>query len=122
MRYLLLICGEEKALTDLDEAAMREHIDEYWAYDDALEAAGALIGGEPLQPVATAKTVSPGGVVTDGPFAEIAEVIGGYYVIDVPDQAAALAWAARVPGVVRGLNRVEVRAVERMERESEEHP
>jgi hypothetical protein len=115
-KFMLLIYGDEKALTDLPEEAMREHIDEYWAYDDALEAIGALVDGAPLRPVATATTVSPGGVVTDGPYAETSEVLGGYYLIDVADQAAAVEWAHKVPGVVRGLNRVEVRSIEEMTR------
>jgi hypothetical protein len=115
-KFMLLIYGDEKALADLPDEAMREHIDEYWAYDDELEAIGALVDSAPLQPVATATTVSPGGVVTDGPFAETAEVLGGYYLIDVADQATAVEWAHRLPGVVRGVNRVEVRAVQEMTR------
>jgi hypothetical protein len=113
---MLLIYGAEDALAGLDDVAMKEHIDEYWAYDDALEAAGALIGGEPLEPSSTARTVAVDGVVTDGPFAETAEVLGGYYLIDVEDEAAAIRWAHRLPGVVRGYNRVEVRAIMPMTR------
>jgi hypothetical protein len=113
---MLLIYGAEDALDALDEVAMKEHIDEYWAYDDALAAIGALIGGDPLQPTTTAKTVATGGLVTDGPFAETAEVLGGYYLIDVADEAEAIAWAHRVPGVVHGYNRVEVRALTPMDR------
>jgi hypothetical protein len=115
-KFMLLIYGEEKALAELDEAQMKEHIDEYWAYDDALEAIGALVDGAPLVPAATATIVSPGGAVTDGPFAETSEVLGGYYLIDVADQAAAVEWAHKVPGVVRGFNRVEVRAIQEIPR------
>jgi hypothetical protein len=110
-KFMLLIYGDEKALAELDETAMKEHTDEYWDYDEALSAIGALVDSAPLQPVATTTTVSPGGVVTDGPFAETAEVLGGYYLIDVADQATAVEWAHKVPGVVRGFNRVEVRAI-----------
>jgi hypothetical protein len=110
-KYMLLIYGEPSRTAHLDEAAMKEHIDEYWAYDDALKEIGALMDGWALHPVETAKTVAPGGVVTDGPFAETTEVLGGFYTINVPDQAAALEWAAKVPGVVRGFTRVEVRPI-----------
>jgi hypothetical protein len=116
-KFMLLIYGDEKAMADLDEAAMKEHIDEYWAYDNELAAIGALIDGAPLHPTATATTVAPGAVVTDGPFAETSEVLGGSYLVDVPDQATAVEWAHKVPGVVRGFNRVEVRAIQEMTRE-----
>jgi hypothetical protein len=115
-KFMLLIYSEEKVLDEMGEAAMKEHTDEYWAYDDELEAIGALVDSAPLYPVATGKTVAPGGVVTDGPFAETAEVLGGYYLIDVPDQATAVEWAQRCPGVVRGLARVEVREILEMTR------
>lgn len=110
-KFMLLIYGEPAATDHLDEAAMKEHVDEYWAFDDALKEIDALVEGWALQPVGTAKTVAPGGVVTDGPFAETTEVLGGFYLIDVADQAEALAWSAKVPGVVRGFTRVEVRPV-----------
>jgi hypothetical protein len=116
-KFMLLIYGDEKALADLDEAAMKEHTDEYWAYDDELAAIGALVDSAPLHPTATATTVAPGGVVTDGPFAETSEVLGGYYLIEVPDQAAAVDWAHKLPGVVRGFNRVEVREIMEMTRD-----
>jgi hypothetical protein len=48
-------------------------------------------------------------IVTDGPFANTDEILGGYYVIDVPDREAALSWAARVPSVAWGS--VEVRPI-----------
>jgi hypothetical protein len=115
-KFMLLIYGDEKALADLDEAAMKEHIDEYWAYDDALTAIGAFIDSAPLYPTGTATAVAPGGVVSDGPFVETAEVLGGYYLVDLPDQRTAVEWAQKLPGVVRGFNRVEVREVQDMKR------
>jgi hypothetical protein len=74
---------------------------------------GLLLGGDGLQGVETATTVVTGadGVQTlhDGPFAETREQLGGYYLIDVPDLDAALAWARRMPVVPGG--KVEVRPV-----------
>jgi hypothetical protein len=49
--------------------------------------------------------------VTDGPFAEVAEHLGGFYIVDVDTMDDALEWAAKLPGVDRGLDRIEVRAV-----------
>ena len=70
----------------------------------------------PLKPVATATSVRVRGgkrMVTDGPFAETAEVLGGYYLIDVADLARAVEIAARHPGAQ--LGGVEIRAVEEIE-------
>jgi hypothetical protein len=113
---MLLIHGDEKVLADLDDAAMRQHLDEYWAYDDAPAAVGAFVDSASLAGAAEARIVGPGGVVSDGPFAETSEVLGGYYIIDVADEAAAVEWAHKVPGVVRGFGRVEVRAIQDMQR------
>ena len=62
---------------------------------------GVKVGGAALQPSQTATTVrlkDGERVVTDGPFAETREVLGGYYLLDVPDLDAAIDWAARCPG------------------------
>ena len=78
-----------------------------------LREAGQLIGGDGLQGVDTATTVvtdaSGAQGLHDGPFAETKEQLGGYYLIDVPDLDAALAWARRMPVVPGG--KVEVRPV-----------
>ena len=49
--------------------------------------------------------------MTDGPFADVAEHLGGFYIIDVATMDEALEWAAKLPGVPRGLDRIEVRPV-----------
>jgi hypothetical protein len=111
MQYLLLIYGEEPTETpsqDEADASMKEWFD----YTQALRKSGAMLGGDPLQPVATATTVRDRDgeqVVTDGPFAETREVLGGYYLIDVPDLDEALRWAKQCPGTKYGS--VEVRPV-----------
>ena len=111
MRYLLLIYSEEPT-----GAPPQEVIDtvmgEYWAYEKAVADAGVKLGGNALQGSPTATTVRVKGgerVVTDGPFAETREVLGGFYLIDVPDLDAALDWAARCPGAKYGS--IEVRPV-----------
>ena len=106
MKYLLLIYGDEARI----QAPNPERMAAYLAYTEALGQAGVLEGGKRLQPVRTARTVrSRNGKasVTDGPFAETKEVLGGFYMIDVPDLDSALAWAARCPGAAHGS--IEVR-------------
>jgi hypothetical protein len=111
MRYLLLIYSEEltapPAPEDID-ASMAE----WYAYTKAIKDSGVHLAGEALQPSQTATTVRLKGderVVTDGPFAETREALGGFYLIDVPDLDTALDWAARCPGAKYGS--MEVRPV-----------
>ena len=71
-----------------------------------------MVAGDGLQGLETATTVrvrDGESLVTDGPFAETKEMLAGYYLIDVPDLDAALAWAAKIPSV--GYGSVEVRPV-----------
>ena len=106
MKYLLLIYGDEARI----QAPNPQRMTAYVAYTDALKQAGVLQGGNRLQPVRTARTVrarNGKASVTDGPFAETKEVLGGFYMIDVPDLDSALAWAARCPGAAHGS--IEVR-------------
>ena len=73
---------------------------------------GVLLAAEPLHPVETATTVRVRNgrvTVTDGPFAETKEQLGGYYLIEAPDLDAAISWAARCPGASHGT--IEVRPV-----------
>jgi hypothetical protein len=110
VQYLLLITG------DLSQPTSQAEIDrvmgEYWEYDKAVADAGVKIAGEALQGLETATTVRVRDgerVLTDGPFAETREVIGGFYLLDVPDLDAALDWAARCPGAKYGS--IEVRPI-----------
>jgi hypothetical protein len=107
MKYMLLIYMAEDAMN----AAEREQ-----CYQDStrltheLAAAGQFLGAGPLQPIATATSVrirEGRQLVTDGPFAETREQLGGYFLIDVADLDAALAVAARIPGAKKGV--VEIR-------------
>jgi hypothetical protein len=112
MQALLLIYSDEAAYARLDEATRQATMGAYFAYSRALREAGAMRGGDPLLPSSTARRVrvgQAGAEVLDGPYAETREQLAGYYLIEVPDMAAALEWAARCPGASHGL--VEVRGV-----------
>jgi hypothetical protein len=106
MQYLLLLYMPVDATSDPAEYSA-------WAqYTQDLQASGAMVGGDALQGLDTATTVrvrDDETLVTDGPFAETKEMLGGYYLIDVPDLDAALAWAAKIPSV--GYGSVEVRPI-----------
>lgn len=111
MQYAILAQESEQDFADrTDDAAA----DTYWAawagYVAALEESGVMRAGAGLQPPHTATTLrSRGGSVEvqDGPFADVKEALGGFFVIDVADLDAAMEWAARCPAAARGS--VEVR-------------
>jgi hypothetical protein len=121
MKYLLALIGDESQNADRTPEQQREAMRGWDDYTRALQDAGAYVGGEGLQPSSSATTVKlpPGGepVVTDGPFAETKEQLGGYYLIDVEDLDAALDWAKKIP--MPGGN-VEVRPVMDYERAGSE--
>lgn len=109
MKYMLLIYMDEDAMT----APEREQ-----CYKDStklsheLDAGGQLCGVNPLQSVATATSVrvrEGKRFVTDGPFAETREQLGGYFLIDASDLDAAISIAGRIPGAKKGT--VEIRPV-----------
>lgn len=112
MKYMLLLYGPAEG--DWSDEAVQAEINAHWVYMKAVAEAGVSLGGDALQGVETATTVAVRAdgerVVTDGPFAETREVLGGYYLLDVPDLDAALDWAARCPGSQNG-SRIEVRPV-----------
>ena len=101
MQYLLLIHGEEGRLAKLTKAETEKMNGAYGAYTQALKEAGALRGGERLQPTSTAtvvRTKNGKTSVLNGPYAEVKEQLAGYYVIEAADLDAAIGWAARCPG------------------------
>lgn len=111
MQYLILIYGNEKNWMNLTPEQGEAMYAEYRKYSADLAAAGVIRGGHELLPTHTAKTIRANGaagtVVTDGPFAETREQLGGYYLIEVDTPEQAYEWAARCPGVKGGC--VEVR-------------
>lgn len=111
MQYMLLIYRDEATLPHLSPAQMSEVTAAFMAYTTALRNSGALVAGDRLDLASTATTlrITDGKAqVLDGPYAETKEQLGGFYIIDVPDLDAALAWAARCPGARIGTM-VEVR-------------
>ncbi len=116
MRYMLVLIGDEhtnKAAAELSPEEMQAMIEPWSAFGAEIVEAGVYVAGEALQPSPTATTLehAPGGerIVSDGPFAETKEQIGGFYLLECSDLDEALAWAKKVP--VREGNSVEVRPV-----------
>jgi hypothetical protein len=112
MRYLLLLHVEESGWARLTADEQAEGMAAYGAYNASLETAGALVSAGRLAPAAAAvgvRTIGGKPVTMDGPFAETKEQVGGYYLIEAPDHAAALAWAQACPAAGHGT--VEVREV-----------
>jgi len=112
MKYLLMIYGVEadwasESRTDRD-AVVATHD----ALQAELRASGMDWLGARLADTPTARTIAQtadGQVVHDGPFAETKEQLGGFYLVEAPDMAAAEAWARRIPQIVGG--KVEVREI-----------
>ena len=112
MKYMLIIAGHEGGWEDRSPEEAKAEMGRWFAYTQELEDAGALLAGEGLQESATATTVRIGDggerVVTDGPFAETKEVVGGFYLIECENLDQALEWAKKIPA--RG-GAIEVRPV-----------
>jgi hypothetical protein len=107
MKYILLIYSDEASYTDQERA---ECMEESTQLCRELQAKGQLVDASPLHPVAMATSLrirEGKRIVTDGPFAETTEQLGGFYIIDVPDLDAALAVASKLPPAKKGT--VEVR-------------
>jgi hypothetical protein len=109
MKYMLLIYLDENSLTD-------EYRQECYAESTQLchmlNASGQFLGAHPLQPTPSAASVrvrEGKTVVTDGPFAETREQLGGYFLVEAKSRDEAIAIASRIPGARRGT--VEVRPV-----------
>jgi hypothetical protein len=109
MKYMLLIYADEQAWTETE----REHCyGESTELANQLKSRGQYLGASPLQPVSTATSVqvrSGKQLVTDGPFAETREQLGGYFLVEARDLDEAISIAARIPGARKGT--VEVRPV-----------
>jgi hypothetical protein len=109
MKYMLLIHGAEDAWTDEERRLCMEKSTQLC---HELNEKHQYRGASPLHPVATATCVSVRDgkqIVTDGPFAETREQLGGYFLIDVENLDEAIAIAGRIPGATKGT--VEVRPV-----------
>ena len=112
MQYMLLIYGDETQYHDITPEQGQKVLEAYFAYTEALKKAGVYIAGDALKDTPTATTVRVRGenvTITDGPFAETTEQLGGYYLIDVDDLDQAIEWAKKCPGAIAGS--MEVRPV-----------
>lgn len=113
MKFLCFAYEEERVLNALSQAEWQALRQETLDYVDSLRASGRLIEAQPLQGAATASIVrvrNGRASVTDGPFAETKEQIGGFFLIDVGDRAEAIRIAEAWPSA--RLGSVEVRPVE----------
>lgn len=109
MKYMLLLASDPEAGPAPGSPEEAAEMDEWVAFDAMLQEAGVLVEGEALMPVETAITVrvrEGKTLVADGPFAESRDVLGGYYVLDVPDLDAAIVYAAQAPNAHYGVNEV----------------
>ena len=112
MRYMLLIYGDEAGWGSLSEEDQQAEMGKWYGYTEEMRSAGVSDMGDALQPVATATTVRTRNgdpIVTDGPFAETKEQLGGYYLLDVADLDEAIKWAGKCPAAPYGS--VELRPI-----------
>ncbi|MEO5800801.1 MAG: YciI family protein [Gemmatimonadales bacterium] len=113
MRYLCLIYSNESEWEAMSPAEIGAYMGEYNAFTKSVQESGHYIGGNPLQPTSTATTVRlrNGKVsMTDGPFAETKEQLGGYYLINARDLNEAVQIASRIPSARIGS--IEVRPIQ----------
>jgi hypothetical protein len=96
--YLLLITGDEAGYAALSDEEGKAIYAGHVAFMDELRQAGVtLLASAELEPAATARTIHGDGTVTDGPFAETKEQVGGFYLIDVPSVEEAVEWGRKIP-------------------------
>lgn len=115
MKYMLLIYHDEQGWNSLTEAERQEIYLEYRKLTGELEAKGKFVDGSELQPITTATTVrirDGKELITDGPFAETHEQLGGYFLVEAKDLDEATSIAARIPAARTGT--IEVRPLAEM--------
>jgi hypothetical protein len=113
MRYLLLICDDENRANHLPEAEAANRLQAWGTYTQDLIAADKLRGGERLRPASSATTLRVNGgkrLLSDGPFAETKEQLGGYYLVDARDLDEAVEIAGKMPHLQDG-GCVEIRPI-----------
>jgi hypothetical protein len=101
MKYLLALYGDESRFAEMTPEQQAEGLKAWDAYTQAAIDAGVHLGGEGLQPSSTATTVriqeAGDPMVSDGPFVETKEQLGGFYLLDCKDLDEALAWVKKIP-------------------------
>jgi hypothetical protein len=112
MKYMLLIYDDEKVWSNFSETERRKLFGEYMQFSEQIRSSGHHLAGAPLQPTSTARSVrvrEGRRLVTDGPFAETREQLGGYYLVEAKNLDEAIGIAARIPSARLGT--IEVRPV-----------
>ncbi|MEQ1736878.1 MAG: YciI family protein, partial [Rhodoglobus sp.] len=112
MQYLLLIYSNEAIAADMSPEQKGAFFNDYASYTRSVKESGNFKAGDALQPVAKATTVrvrDGKNLVTDGPFAETREQLGGYYLVEAADLDEAIKLAARIPSAKHGS--IEIRPV-----------
>jgi len=112
VKYLLLIHVEEMHYAKLSPQETERLMGDYQEFTKQLKAAGAHLASQRLRPIASATTIRVRRgetLVSDGPFAETKEQLGGFYLINANDLDEAIAWAGKVPAAKHGS--IEVRPV-----------
>ncbi|MFT7620077.1 MAG: hypothetical protein ACI97A_003734 [Planctomycetota bacterium] len=110
MKYMMLIYSAESAEPAYGTPEFSAHIEAYFAFNAEMTERGVFVGGDALEAISAATTVSirDGKTeTTDGPFAETKEQLGGYYILDCKDLDEAIECAAKIPSAAIG--RIEVR-------------
>jgi hypothetical protein len=101
MKYVLALIGDESGWEDVSPEDMKAGMEPWNRFDQELVDAGVKVAGEGLQPSSTATTVKVGEgtdrTVTDGPYAETKEQLGGFYLLECENLDEALEWAKKVP-------------------------
>ena len=112
MQYMFLIYSAEDTKPVPGTPDFDEEMSQYTAFTEDVRSKGIMVAGDPLEKVATATTVRVRGGktdITDGPFAETKEQLGGYYILECKDLDEALGYAAKIPTAARGS--IEVRPI-----------
>lgn len=110
MKFMALIYGDATRWDSFSAEEREEVYARYRAFADEARAAGVMAGGDELASTRNATTVrvrDAETLVTDGPYAEVKEALGGYFLLECDSLDEAVDWAARIPGAERGA--VEVR-------------
>ena len=112
MQFIALIYGDEEVWAGFSSEQREAAYAQYRAFSEEAGKVGVVVGGNELGPTGDATTVrvrSDETLVTDGPYAEVKEALGGFYLLECESMDDALDWAARIPGAQHGA--VEVRPV-----------
>jgi hypothetical protein len=102
MQYALLIYGDEQRQATADEAAQQKVMTGHFAFTEALRKANVYVGGEALDVSPTATSVKHNGgkpLITDGPFADTKEQLGGFYLVNAETLDEAIDWAKQLAAV-----------------------